>query len=401
MQEMEKVINYSNKNTKLKIWLTIIFLSLVVGSYFYFSKKDQKESYTYVTKNLKKGDLTLKVSVTGYIQPLETVEVGSEVSGTITKIYVDYNDVVKKGEILAQLNTIKYKSALSKAVENLNAAKANLQNSTALLYQSNATYQRNKRLKRETKNALPSQNDWDRDYANYLVAKAQVASAEAQVGQSKQALISAKYDLDKTTIISPINGTILSKNIDEGQTVAASFQTPVLFKIAKDLKQMQLQASVDEADVGNVKANQKASFKVDAYEDRVFNTKIKMIRVNSEIIEGVVTYIAQMNVENDDLALRPGMSADADISTKEIHNSFIVPKAALLFIPVKDHTVKMFSHKKEKIQIDPKPHIYILKENVPKKVYITVLGDSGFLTAIESKELIEGDKVITIQKIKK
>lgn len=402
MQEMKQVTEYSSKYSKFKIGVVVLLIGCIIGAYFYFSQKEQNNSYSYITESLRIDDLAIIVSATGYIQPLETIEVGSEVSGTINKMYVDYNDVVKKGQILAQLDKIKYQSAVNKIEAGMNSAKATLENMEALLYRANSTLQRDNKLKESTKGALPSLSDWEQDYANYLSAKAQVSSAKAQVEQTRQTLISAKYDLDKTTIYSPIDGTILEKNIDEGQTVAATFQTPILFKIAKDLTKMELQTSIDEADIATVEANQSVTFSVDAYQERKFKTSISMVRVNSEIVDGVVTYKAVMYVDNKDLLLKPGMSADVNIATQVIKNSFIVPKAALLYIPITPRTIKMFEDEKpEKIAIDSKPHIWLLKNNKPVKVYVKVLGNSGSFTAIESKKLNENDKVITMQEIKK
>lgn len=392
------VTKYSNQSSKLKIGIVVLLVILAIVAYFYIAPNKQKDSYSYITKALKRGDLTMLVSATGYIQPVEKVEVGSEVSGTIKKVFVDFNDIVKKGEVLAQLDKVKYTSSYNKAKASLNSAKATLKNMEALLYKASSTLNRDKKLKIYTKEALPSQSDWDLDYSNYLSAKAQLESAKAQIQSAKQSLISAKYDLDKTTIFSPIDGTVLERNIDEGQTVAASFQTPVLFKIAKDLTKMELQASIDEADIASVKDNQNAIFSVEAYTDKTFSGKIRMIRVNSEIVDGVVTYKAIMDVDNTKLLLKPGMSADVDIETQTIKNSFIVTKAALLYIPIVERSSQLFgAEKKDELVLDKKPHIWVLKENKPIKVYVKVIGNSGYISAIESNELSLNDKIITMQ----
>ncbi len=398
MEEMQKIAAYRNSALTWKIGIALFTVLLVVGGYFLFMPKDQKEAYRYVTQPLEKGDLTMTVSATGYIEPVENVEVGTEVSGTIEEVLVDYNDVIIKGQVLARLDKTKYQSTLDKAQASLAAAKASLQNMNAQLYQAKATVSRNKTLKASTNGVLPSQNDWDRDWASYLMAKAQVANAEAMVDQAKHALVSAQYDLERTTVYSPIDGIVLVRDIDPGQTVAASFQTPVLFKIAKDLTRMELQASIDEADIAKVKAGQRATFSVDAYPEKSFEARIKLVRVNSEIVDGVVTYLAVMDVDNKDLLLKPGMSADADIITETLSNIIIVSKAALLYIPVQPTTSGLFgSERKEKVTIDPKPHVWILENGQPKKVYVKVLGSSGSNTAVSSEELKEGDPLIVTQ----
>jgi HlyD family secretion protein len=398
MEEMQKITAYRNNALTWKIGIAVFTLLMIVGGYFLFMPKDQKEAYRYVTQPLEKGDLTMTVSATGYIEPVENVEVGTEVSGTIEEVLVDYNDVVKKGQILARLDKTKYQSTLDKAEASLAAAKASLQNMNAQLFQAEATVSRNKTLRASTKGSLPSQNDWDRDWASYLTAKAQVANAKAMVDQARHALVSAQYDLARTTVYSPIDGIVLVRNIDPGQTVAASFQTPVLFKIAKDLTRMELQASIDEADIAKVKAGQRATFSVDAYPERTFEARIKLVRVNSEIVDGVVTYLAVMDVDNSELLLKPGMSADADVIIETLNDTFIVSKAALLYIPVKPTTSGLFgSGKREKVVIDPKPHVWLLENGLPKKVYVKVLGSSGSDSAVSSEELNKGDPLIVTQ----
>ncbi|MDD2356303.1 MAG: efflux RND transporter periplasmic adaptor subunit [Thiovulaceae bacterium] len=398
MQEMEKVTKYKKSGLVWKIFIAVFLLILGFIGYKIFVPKETKNEFTYVREPLKKADLTITVSATGNIQPIEQVNVGSEVSGTIEKVFVDYNDVVKKGELLAQIDRTKYESNLKKAQASLASANANLQNMQAALYKAESIISRDKMLRESTNGALPSKNDWDNDWSSYLSAKAQIESAKAQINQSKQDCISIEYDLQKTNVYSPVNGTILVKSIDPGQTVAASFQTPVLFTIAKDLTKMQLQASIDEADIAKVKEGQSASFSVDAYPHMKFQTSISQVRVNSAIVDGVVTYLAIMDYNNANLLLKPGMSADIDITTETIKNTLIVSKAALLFIPVKSQVKSFFgSTKDEKITIDPKPHVWILKNNQPKKVYVKVLGSSGAMSAISSDELKENDPIIITQ----
>lgn len=398
MDEMKKVVSYKRSGMMWKIFVALFLLILAFIGYKIFVPKEQKEQFTYVTKPLTKGDLTITVSATGNIQPVEQVNVGSEVSGTIEKVFVDYNNVVKKGELLAQIDRTKYESNLKKAEASLASANANLQNMQAQLYKTESIISRDKMLRESTNGALPSKNDWDNDMAAFMAAKAQISSANAQISQSKQDLVNAQYDLKKTNIYSPVDGTILVKSIDPGQTVAASFQTPVLFTIAKDLTKMQLQATIDEADIAKVKEGQDVAFGVDAYPHMKFNSKITQVRVNSAIVDGVVTYLAIMSYDNSKLLLRPGMSADIDITTQNIKDTFIVPKAALLFIPVKPKVKTFFgSAKEEKITMDPKPHVWILRNNQPTKLYVKLLGNNGAMSAVASDQLKNGDAVIITQ----
>ncbi len=398
MEEMQKIINYHRDTRKWGKWAILFIGIILIFLYVFFFRDTQRMKYRYVSEALKKADLSLTVSASGYIQPLESVDVGTEVSGTIEEVYVDYNDQVTKGELLARLDTTKYQSAYDRAKAALLMSKAALESAQAQYYQAETTVKRYQRLKTSSRGTLPTQSDWDREWANYLLTKAQIANAQAQIAQATHALKSAQYDLERTKIYSPINGTILVRNVDPGQTVAATFQTPVLFSIAKDLSKMELQISIDEADIGKIETGQKASFSVDAYPDTTFSTTIRQVRINSEVLESVVTYKAIMEVDNKDLLLKPGMSVDADIVTKMLKDVFVVKRSALLFIPVKPESQSFFGgERNEKIEVDPKPHVWILEEGVPKKVYVKVLGNNGPLSAIESSDLQEGQKIIINQ----
>ncbi|HEO99067.1 MAG TPA: efflux RND transporter periplasmic adaptor subunit, partial [Epsilonproteobacteria bacterium] len=265
MEEMQKIINYHKDTRKWRIGVIVVIGVMLIALYLFFSRDSQQMAYRYVTEALEKSDLSLTVSASGYIQPLESVDVGTEVSGTIEEVYVDYNDQVKKGQLLASLDTTKYQSAYDRAKAALQISKAALESAQAQQYQADTTIERYKQLRISSRGTLPTQSDWDREWSNYLLAKAQIANAQAQIDQAGHALKAAEYDLERTKIYSPVDGTILVRNVDPGQTVAATFQTPVLFNIAKDLSKMELQISIDEADIGKIDAGQKASFSVDAY----------------------------------------------------------------------------------------------------------------------------------------
>lgn len=400
MSKIDQVLAYkSSKKKKLVAFLALALL-LGAGSYFFFTPKNL-QSYSYTTHPLHRDDMTIIVSASGYIQPLESVTVGSEVSGTIKEVYVQENDRIKKGDLLARIDATKYESMLKQNEALLDAAKASAESIEVKLQRLHNIVKRNEKLQQSTNGKLPSKDDWENDYTNYLAAKAELAGAKAQVQKAAYAFSSAEYDLQKTAITSPIEGIVLVRTIDPGQTVAASFQTPVLFTIAKDLTKMELEVAVDEADIGKVKVGQSVSFSVDTYLDRSFDATIKKVRMNSEVVDGVVSYNAIMDIDNHALLLKPGMSADADITTKTIKNVFIVPRSALLFNPIEEKDSKMFEFRsKESTQIDPKPHVWILQNKTPQKVYVKVLENEGSLSAIESSELQEDALVIVAQEKK-
>ncbi len=399
MKKIEEIATYKSTGYKNSIIYGGIVLAIIVAGLFLFSGNDQNQD-SYLTEALKKGDMVIIVSASGYIEPLESVDVGSEVSGTIKEVYVENNDVVTKGQSLALLDITKYQSVVDQNKALLDAAKATLKSAEAKLDKAKSIVDRDKELRESTNDSLPSKNDWESDWATYYSAEADVANAKAQVEKSSHALISAQYDLEQTLIISPINGVVLDRDIDPGQTVAAAFQTPVLFTIAEDLTQMELQVDVDEADIGKVFVGQSATFTVDTYSDELFEAKIKKVRFNSEVVDGVVTYETSMDVNNSQLLLKPGMSADADITTKTIKNVFIVSRSALLFNPVVKKDTKTFAFRskdKEKDTIDQKSHVWILKDNTPQKVYVKVLEKEGSQSAIASEELNEKDLIIIAQ----
>jgi len=398
MEEMEKIVNYKSNTLKKNIIFAFVVLLFGIGVYFFFFHKEKEANYHYVTEVATKGELTLTVSTTGYIQPVESIDVSTEVLGTIENVYVDYNDAVKKGQLLAVLDKTKYQSAFNKAKASLDAADASVQSAQAQFFQADKTLKRDKALKISTKGILPSANDYDRDMSSYLAAQAQVANAKALSMQAKNSVDSAQYDLGKTHIYSPVDGIILVRSIDAGQTVAASFQTPILFKIAKDLTKMELQASIDEADVAKIKSGQKVKFGVDAYPEKVFEASIHQVYINSEILEGVVTYLAIINVDNTDLLLRPGMSANASIVTQTVKDAYIISRSALLYTPVQPTKKTFFSAgEKKNMAIDVKAHVWILRDDKPQKIYVDVLGSNGSMSAVMSSKLKSNDSIIISQ----
>ena len=286
----------------------------------------------YRTEPVTRGDLTVTVTATGALQPVNQVEVGTEVSGTIDAVEVDYNDRVEAGQVLARLDTAR----LQAQVEQTTAA-AEMARATLLQAQANVVETRSQlnRLERGLKlsPSATSQQDLESAQAALKRAQAAEASARAQIREAEARLRMDQTNLDKAVIRAPIAGIVLERKVEPGQTVAASLQTPVLFVLAENLTQMELHVDVDEADVGQVAEGQKAVFTVDAYPDREFPAVITEVRFAPRTAEGVVSYETVLVVDNSELALRPGMTATANIVVRSIDNALLVPNTALRFTP--------------------------------------------------------------------
>ena len=304
------------------------------------------ETVAYATQPVRVGDLTVTVSATGNLQPTNKVDVGSEQSGLITDVFVDNNDRVTKGQPLARLDTSRLRDTITQNQAAVAAAQAQVAQAQASAVQARANLNRLEEVYRLSAGKVPSKTELDTGRAENLRQIAAVRAANAQVTTARATLSSSETNLRKATIYSPVNGVILQRQIDPGQTVAASFQAPVLFTLAEDLSKMKLEVKVDEADVGQVKEGQRATFAVDAYPGQLFPAVIHRVDVGantttsgstssstSSSASNVVSYTAELTVQNPDLMLRPGMTATADIVTKEKHDVLLVPNAALRFNP--------------------------------------------------------------------
>lgn len=287
----------------------------------------------YVTQEAKRGNLTVIVTATGTLQPTNKVEVGSELSGIIKTVEADYNDRVHVGQILARLDTTKLEAQVTQMRAALGSARAKVLQSQATVKESQSKLDQFRKVRELSGNQVPSQTELDAAEAAVERAKANEASASADVKQAEATLAANESDLSKLVIRSPVNGVVLTRNVEAGQTVAASFTTPTLFTIAEDLTKMELHVNVDEADIGKVADGQKAEFTIAAYPDRRFKAVIRQARFGSSTTSGVVTYETVLSVDNSDLALRPGMTATADITVRMVDNALLVPSAALRFSP--------------------------------------------------------------------
>jgi len=317
---------------KKKVILTSIILVIIAGLVLSLTvfKNNHNNSFKYKKEPVDRGDIASVVITTGTLNPVTIVDVGSQVSGRIAKLYADFNSHVKKDQIVAELDQSFYLTRLQQSKANYERAKASLEKAKVNLENLKKKYDR--ALELFEKNLI-SYEEKETAETQYYNAVADLKSSEASLEQAKSQLESSKVDLAYTIIKSPINGIVISRNVNVGQTVAASFQAPVLFRIANDLSKMQVECSVDEADIGKIKEGQKATFTVDAFPDETFNGKVIQVRYSPEVVQNVVTYTTIVEVDNPEMKLRPGMTATVSIITGEAKNALRVSNAALRFTP--------------------------------------------------------------------
>lgn len=376
------LLNRIAMNKKIKKYLIIAVVIIIACGLYFFLPRSEKSAMVLDTAKVQKGDIATSVTATGTIEPIKLVEVGTQVSGVISKIYVDYNSVVKKGEILAELD----KNLLNSELEN---AQAVLLSKQADFLNQQRNFNRQKEL--WAKQAI-SKVDWEAAQTTYETAKYAVTS-------SKAAVFKAQTNLGYATISSTIDGVVISRAVEEGQTVAASFSTPTLFTIANDLTKMRVIANVDEADIGDVSEGQRVSFTVDAYPDDEFEGKVVQVRLEATTTSNVVTYEVVIDAPNPDLKLKPGLTANVNIYTMEEKDVLKVPSKALRFNPdptlLKDIKDLVVEHP---IASDPKDKtkktVWIKSENKLSPRLITVGVSDGINTMVKDG-LKDGDVIIT------
>ncbi|NOS90266.1 MAG: efflux RND transporter periplasmic adaptor subunit [Methylococcaceae bacterium] len=315
-------------------WLMLSLLTLAIaGLCLWWYKNQQPKIVNYQTERVRRGDLVVTVSATGTLAPVKEVQVGIEVSGTIKSVLVDYNDRVTVGQVLAVLDTTRLEAQALQSASALTSARAKVTVAAATLQEADIKLARLNEVKTLSGGKVPAPYDLDTAKAAYARAKADLASAKAVVEQAQGALNVNRTDVIKAVIHSPINGVVLERSVEPGQTVASQFQAPVLFKLAEDLTKMELQVDVDEADVGLVQEGQDATFTVDAYPDRSYPAKITQVRYGSVTKDGVVTYKTVLSVDNSELSLRPGMTATALLTVKKKSQVLLVSNAVFRFVP--------------------------------------------------------------------
>jgi HlyD family secretion protein len=379
-----------------------VFLVLALG-YWYFVGGSTAE-ITYTTQPLARGDVVVNVRATGTIEPTDQVEISSELSGTMRSVYVDYNDTVEKGEVLAVLDTETLEAQIASARATLAAREARVRELAATVAETRAAWSRANTLRQKQ---FLSEQGLEQARAAYERAQASLGSARADVQTARADLKAKQTNLGKATIRSPISGIVLDRNVEPGQTVASSLQAPVLFKLAQDLKRMQLEVDIDEADVSQVQKGQNATFWVEGFPDRTFPAQISEVRYSSETVEGVVTYKAILTIDNSELLLRPGMTATADIRVQEVNDALLVPNAALRFEPPETSAQQTRSWLQRLMPRGPgrRPSqpskspgsgksVWVLVDRQPVERSLKTGASDGTNTVVIDGELKAGDKII-------
>ena len=361
----------------------------------------------FKSEAVKRGPLSVKVTATGTLQPIDQVDVGAEVSGRVVEVKVDFNTPVKTGDVLAQIDTTQLEARRIQTEAQLAAAKAGVRQAEAAMADAS---RRLARLRDLAKGRNVSQQDLDTAQATYDQAVASLEVAKAQVAIQDANLKVAVGDIDKAVIKSPIDGIVLYRNVEPGQTVAASFQTPVLFTLASDIKNLELLADIDEADVGQVGEEQTASFTVDAFPNRTFEARIRSLRnapkkadatSGASAAQGVVVYQAELSVNNEAGLLKPGMTATAEVTVKTVESAILVPNAALRFVPPDISMSEAVAEQKEGGEGADKPkdptagRVFIEEGGKPVEHKVKIGATDGAFTEILEGDLKEGDNVLT------
>lgn len=354
-----------------------IIVAAALGAYGYSYVQSHK--VTYMTKELSRCTITDVVEASGTINPVNTVSVGSTVSGLMKEIYVDYNSEVKKGQLLAQIDPATFQAQVDQNRAQINNAEANLAKLNAEMVYAEKTYIRYKNLYKKN---FVARSELDQAESDYLAKKASIGAQRASIAQSRASYNTAMTNLGYTKIVAPVDGTIISRDIDVGQPVAASFQAPELFTIAQDLTKMQIEVNVSEADIGSVKEGQEVEYTLDGYPDSTFYGKVTQIRLDSTTTSNVVTYTVIVSVNNDDLKLKPGMTANVSIITKRSENVMCAPSVAMKYSPETNG------------QKYKNPGIWVLENGKPKRIDIKEGASDDSNVEINSKVLKVGDKII-------
>ena len=313
--------------------VVLVLAALAGAGWWWSQRKAEAAEGAFRTAAVERGDIRVAISATGTLSAISTVDVGSQISGQVTDVLVDYNDRVKKDQVIARIDPSTYQAQIAQGAASVSSARANLETARATLANAEADYVRKADL---AKTQLIARSDLDLAKAARDQARAQVAAAQAQITQQQASTQTSQLNLQRTVIRSPVDGVVLTRSIEPGQTVAASLQAPVLFQIAEDLSKMEIVLQIDEADIGQVKAGQGVNFTVDAFPDRAFRGQVQQVRLSATNTNNVITYPVVVSVDNRDEVLLPGMTANAEIEVSRRDDVLKLPNAALRFKPADD-----------------------------------------------------------------
>lgn len=399
------------KKSRRRIMAAAVVIAAAAGgaAWWHFGSGAAKPSYA--TQALTTGNITVTVTATGTLNPVRSVSIGSELSGIVAKVNVDVNSTVKAGDVLIELDTAKLESAVNQARAALSSAKAQLGEANATVVEAKAKMARLEELNRTSGGKLPSRTELDEQRATVLKAEASVASAKASIEDASATLETQLTNLSKASIKSPVDGVVLTRSVEPGYAVAASLQAVELLTVATDLRELELKADIDEADVGRVAPGQGSDFTVAAFSDRKFEARLSKVAYGATTNETtkVVTYTGYFNVPNKELLLRPGMTATATIETARRDNVLLVPNTAFRFRPQTAAAASSVSFMmppprtrvkqvKERIQqAERERTVYVLKDGAAQAVTIRTGLTDGKMTEVLSGDIKAGDKVITQQ----
>jgi HlyD family secretion protein len=406
------------KNRRPWGWIVVVLLALVaVGALVYRSRNTKKSGPRYVTTRVTLGDVIESIESTGTVQPLLSVQVGAQVSGRVLRVHTDFNRTVREGELLAELDPAPFRTRVNEARASQASANASLARARADLVIKERELARARELRAR---GLNSQADLDAALGARDLSRASVAVAQADVARTAASLASARNQLEQARIFSPISGLVISRQVDPGQTVAASLQAPTLFVIAQDLTRMRVVADIDEADVGRLREGMTVEARVEAFQGERFRGTITQLRFGSTTTAGVVTYPAVIEVPNPDMKLRPGMTATVSVTTARLENVLRVPNAALRYRPSSESGANgngTGSRRARDAGVEAQGpsgggadggvssdreynpartgRVYVLRDGQPTPVLVRIIATDGTNTAVEARELQEGTEVVT------
>lgn len=415
MQTPKEILNTLNPKRnykKLFIIISSTALSTLLLIMLLFWLKNKEPNYTYTTQPAKIGDIQTSISANGTLSPTHEVSIGSVISGIVLEVLVDVNDEVSKGQILAKIDSESIEQNLLRLEAQLASAKAQLKSAQVNLDEKKWQYQQLQTLHQKTQGKTPSKLDLQSAKTAYNAALSEVGIKEASITEIETSIRSTQVDLKNAHITTPIDGVVLSRSIEVGQSVAASFQAPEFFIIAESLEEMELNVSISEADIGKVAIGQEVHFSVDSYPNKTFSAKVDRVNFGAnESTDNIVSYEARISVDNKDLLLRPGMSATADITTKSVKNALLIPASALYFSPSTQEIKKQKSSfnpfdsmrrpKSNTTQKQANSSVWILENKIPKEIPIEVGISDGIFTQIFSDSITQGTEIILSQRIEK